>query len=69
MNAGGLEESDVSLDSIGFTQVESLANGVEDAVVIYISNEPVKLASEGYDVHTINVSDHTRPGGQRTADQ
>jgi NitT/TauT family transport system substrate-binding protein len=53
-----LEESDVTLDSIGYTQVESLASGVEDAVVVYISNEPIKLSSEGYDVDTLAVSDH-----------
>jgi NitT/TauT family transport system substrate-binding protein len=58
LNAGGLEESDVTLDSIGYTQVESLASGVEDAVVVYISNEPIKLSSEGYDVDTLAVSDH-----------
>jgi NitT/TauT family transport system substrate-binding protein len=58
LNAGGLEEQDVSLDTIGFTQVESLASGIEDAVVIYISNEPIKLASEGYDVNTLASADY-----------
>jgi NitT/TauT family transport system substrate-binding protein len=58
LNAGGLEEQDVSLDTIGFTQVESLASGIEDAVVVYISNEPIKLASEGYDVNTLESADY-----------
>ncbi|MCD6577411.1 MAG: ABC transporter substrate-binding protein [Anaerolineaceae bacterium] len=58
LNAGGLEEQDVYLDTIGYTQVESLASGVEDAVVIYISNEPIKLAAEGYTVNTLASADY-----------
>jgi len=58
LNAGGLEEQDVSLDTIGFTQVESLASGIEDAVVVYISNEPIKLAAEGYQVNTLASADY-----------
>jgi NitT/TauT family transport system substrate-binding protein len=58
LNAGGLVESDLILDSIGFTQAESLANGVDDAVVVYISNEPIRLRAEGYDVTTLAVADY-----------
>jgi len=58
LNAGGLEEQDVSLDTIGFTQVESLTSGIEDAVVVYISNEPIKLAAEGYEVNTLASADY-----------
>ena len=58
LNAGGLEEQDVYLDTIGYTQVESLASGVEDAVVIYVSNEPIKLAAEGYNVSTLASADY-----------
>ena len=58
LNAGGLEEQDVLLDTIGYTQVESLASGVEDAVVVYISNEPIKLAAEGYQVNTLAAADY-----------
>jgi NitT/TauT family transport system substrate-binding protein len=58
LNAGGLEEKDVLLDTIGYTQVESLANGIVDAVVVYISNEPIKLAAEGYEVNTLSSADY-----------
>jgi len=58
LNAGGLKESDLTLDSIGFTQAESLANKIEDAVVVYISNEPLRLRAEGYAVDTLAVADY-----------
>lgn len=58
MNAGGLSEEDLRLDSIGFAQVEALADGIVDAAVVYISNEPNKLRAEGYDVDVIAVSDY-----------
>jgi len=58
LNAGGLSLEDVRLDSIGFTQVESLVNGVSDAVVVYISNEPIKLRAEGYNVNTLAAADY-----------
>lgn len=56
--AGGLEESDVILDSIGFNQVEALAAKQEQAAVIYIANEPVQMESQGYAVDTLKVADY-----------
>lgn len=58
LNAGGLEEKDLTLDSIGFTQAEAVADGIEDAAVVYISNEPNKLRAEGYAVNVMAVSDY-----------
>lgn len=56
----GIQESDVSLDSIGFTQVEALAAGREDVIVGYAANEPVVLRSKGYDVNEIRVADYVQ---------
>ena len=56
--AGGLKEEDVILDSIGYNQVEALAAGQEDAVVVYANNEPIQLAAKGYQVNTLHVSDY-----------
>lgn len=56
--AVGMKESDTTLDVIGFTQVESLVAGRDDAVVVYIANEPVQLMERGYKVNVIKVSDY-----------
>ncbi len=52
-----IKESDVTLESIGFNQVEALATGQEDAVVGYAANEPVVLRSKGYDIIEFRVND------------
>ncbi|HSQ25921.1 MAG TPA: ABC transporter substrate-binding protein [Anaerolineales bacterium] len=60
LNAGGLEESDVSLQSIGFNQVEALVAGQVDSVVIYANNEPYQLEKLGYEVDLIRVADYVK---------
>ncbi|MGA2489074.1 MAG: ABC transporter substrate-binding protein [Anaerolineales bacterium] len=56
--AGGLEESDVKLDSINYTQVEALATGRDQAVSVYTNNEPIQLRSEGYGLNELRVADY-----------
>jgi NitT/TauT family transport system substrate-binding protein len=57
LDAAGLKESDVTLDSIGFNQVEALLAGREQAAVIYVPNEPVQLAAQGFPVDVLRVAD------------
>jgi NitT/TauT family transport system substrate-binding protein len=58
LNAAGLEESDVKLVSIGFNQVEALATDQEQAIVGYVTNEPIQLQDQGYGVDVIRVADY-----------
>ncbi len=58
--AGGLTESDISLQVTGFTQVETLLADVVDAVVVYSANEPIQLEAAGAQVNVIQVSDYAQ---------
>ena len=57
LQANGLQESDLALESIGFTQAEALLDELVEAAVVYVSNEPIKLEAEGYPVNVLRVSD------------
>ncbi|MGD9092772.1 MAG: ABC transporter substrate-binding protein [Anaerolineales bacterium] len=58
LNEAGLSESDVTLNSIGFNQVESLVTDQSQAVVGYVANEPIQLNAQGYEVDVIRVADY-----------
>lgn len=53
-----LAQSDVKLQSIGFTQVAALLGHRVDAVVGYSNNEPLQLQQHGFPVRTFDVSDY-----------
>ena len=55
-----MSESDVTLDSIGFNQVELLAAGKQDVVVGYTANEPIQLRARGIPVTEIRVADYVQ---------
>lgn len=57
LNSAGMTEQDVTLDVIGYNQVEALIAGTVDAAVIYANNEPVQLEARGYKVNVIRVAD------------
>ncbi len=60
LSRAGVNESDVTLDSIGFNQVEVLAANQEQAVVVYTANEPIQLRALGYEMDVIRVSDYVQ---------
>lgn len=60
LNAGDLTESDVTLDAIGFNQVELVAAGTQDIIVGYAANEPIQLRAQGIAVTEIRVADYAQ---------
>ncbi|MEW5961625.1 MAG: ABC transporter substrate-binding protein [Chloroflexota bacterium] len=56
--AAGIDETAVTVEDIGFTQVASIQQGVVDAAMVYIANEPNQLRSESIEVNIIQVSDY-----------
>lgn len=55
-----MSESDLTLDSIGFNQVELLATGAQDVIVGYTANEPIQLRARGIPVTEIRVADYVQ---------
>ena len=60
LNAAKLSESDVTLDTIGFNQVETMAAGQQDIVVGYTANEPIQLRARGIAVTELRVADYAQ---------
>ena len=58
LHAEGIDEAEVNLQNIGYTQVASLTEGQVDAAVCYVMNEPVQLKQSGQEVNVIAISDY-----------
>lgn len=58
LRSAGLQDGDVDLRSIGFSQVEAVSTNQVEAAVIYVANEPNVLESLGYPVNVIRVADY-----------
>jgi len=56
--SAGLTADDVTMNAIGFNQVESFASGQSDIVVGYSANEPIVLAAQGMDVSELRLADY-----------
>ncbi len=53
LDAAGLSDRDIQMESIGFTQPAAVSQGTIDAAVDYAANGPVVLQQEGIAVSTI----------------
>ena len=60
LNAGELTEDDVTLDAIGFNQVELVVAGQQDIIVGYAANEPIQLRAQGIAVTEVRVADYAQ---------
>lgn len=58
LDSQGIPETDLTLEAIDYTQVQSLAADTVEAVVVYANNEPFQLAAAGYEINVINIADH-----------
>jgi NitT/TauT family transport system substrate-binding protein len=58
--AGGVDPSEVTMDAIGFNQVEAYATGRSDVVVGYAANEPIVLAAQGFALNELRVADYVQ---------
>jgi NitT/TauT family transport system substrate-binding protein len=58
LHAEGIDEAQVNLQVIGYTQVASLTEDRVDAAVCYAMNEPVQLREAGYAIDVIYVADY-----------
>ncbi|MBE0683256.1 MAG: ABC transporter substrate-binding protein [Anaerolineales bacterium] len=58
--SAGLTAEDVTMDAIGFNQVEAYASGQKDIVVVYAANEPIVLASQGFPLNEMRVADYVQ---------
>jgi NitT/TauT family transport system substrate-binding protein len=56
--ATGIDEQEIPIEFIGYTQVASLTEGRIDAAVVYGANEPVQLRQAGYDLNILYVADY-----------
>lgn len=58
LEAGGLTEQDVRLESIGFTQAAAVSENRVDAATDYAVSGPVVLAQAGIPIHEIVLDDY-----------
>jgi NitT/TauT family transport system substrate-binding protein len=58
LEAAGLNESDVQLESIGFTQAAAVSEDAVDAALDYAVNGPVVLGLEGVETTQISLDDY-----------
>ena len=63
LEAAGLSEDDVTIEQIGFTQVEAVLSNRVDVAMGFINNEPIILGQQGIEVSVIPASDYNVSAG------
>ncbi|MER3478960.1 MAG: myristoyl transferase [Meiothermus sp.] len=63
LRAAGLQESDVKIVNIGFTQAEAVVQGRVDVAMGFVNNEPVFLQSQGVKLNVIPAGPYNRSPG------
>lgn len=58
LDSAGIDEADVELISIGYTQVAAVSQGQVDAAICYAMNEPVQMRAADQEIDVIYVSDY-----------
>ncbi|NPV85462.1 MAG: ABC transporter substrate-binding protein [Anaerolineae bacterium] len=58
LDVAGLRETDLTVEVVGFNQVEAMVGNRVDAAVVYAANEPNQLKAQGYAVDLIRVADY-----------
>ena len=58
LHSAGISEEQVSLQTIGYTQMAALTSGLVDAALCFYMNEPVQLVEAGYSINQILVADY-----------
>lgn len=61
LSSAGLSKSDVTVQSVGYTQVTALLTHKVDAVMGYANNEPLLLQKAGMSVRTLDVNNGEHP--------
>ncbi len=56
----GMTDSDVTLETVGYTQSELLISGKIDSAIIYVANEPEQLKALGYEIDLLKASDYVQ---------
>lgn len=56
LSGAGLQQSDVKIESIGFTQVAALLGHHVDSVIGYVNNDAIQFQKSNFPVRTIPVS-------------
>lgn len=58
LGVSDIDELELQVESIGFTAPEAVCQGTVEASVVYITNEPLTIEQNCFDVTVISISDY-----------